>query len=81
VTLRVIEKLREELMPAVGPVVSVKTRALRVPIREATSFSTRTVFQRDYLLVELAAADGVSGHGYTYVGTTGAYGLSRRSMN
>jgi L-alanine-DL-glutamate epimerase-like enolase superfamily enzyme len=77
VTLCVIEKLRGKLMPAVGPIVSVKTRALRVPVREATSFSTRTVYQRDYLLVELAAADGVSGHGYTYVGTTGGLWLKQ----
>ena len=52
-------------------VSELRTTAVRVPLRETTSFSTRAVRHRDYLLVELRDADGASGWGYCYVGTSG----------
>ncbi|MFN8223970.1 MAG: mandelate racemase/muconate lactonizing enzyme family protein [Gaiellales bacterium] len=44
--------------------------AVRVPLREQTSFSTRAVLHRDYVLVTITDADGAQGIGYTYAGTT-----------
>lgn len=36
------------------------------------SFSTRRVTARDYLIVEVTAADGYEGQGFAYIGTSGA---------
>lgn len=49
---------------------AVDAEALRVPLREQTSFSTRAVLHRDYVVVTLTDADGAQGVGYTYAGTT-----------
>lgn len=55
----------------------LRTTAVRVPLREATSFSTRSVLHRDYLLVELLGDDGSRGIGYAYAGTSGGAWLAQ----
>ena len=52
-------------------IAELRATAVRVPLRVETSFSTRAVRHRDYLLVELLDDDGASGWGYCYAGTSG----------
>jgi L-alanine-DL-glutamate epimerase-like enolase superfamily enzyme len=54
----------------------LRTTAVRVPLRVETSFSTRAVRHRDYLLVELVDEDGAGGWGYCYAGTSGGTWLA-----
>ena len=54
----------------------VRATAVRVPLGETTSFSTRAVRHREYVLVELVDADGASGWGYCYAGTSGGTWLA-----
>jgi L-alanine-DL-glutamate epimerase-like enolase superfamily enzyme len=51
---------------------AVKATAVRVPVERPTSMSNRLLDKRDYVLVEITAADGTIGIGYTYTGTSGA---------
>jgi hypothetical protein len=44
-------------------IVSVEARTVRVPLDQATSFSTRRVTARDYALVRVRTADGSQGIG------------------
>jgi len=53
----------------------LRATAVRIPLRVTTSFSTRAVRHRDYLLVELVGEDGSSGIGYAYAGTAGGLWL------
>lgn len=57
-------------------IAALRTTAVRVPLRIETSFSTRAVRDREYLIVELRDADGASGVGYCYTGTTGGRWLA-----
>ena len=57
-------------------IAELRATAVRVPLRVETSFSTRAVRHREYLLVELLDADGASGFGYSYTGTTGGRWLA-----
>src|SRR3546814_19430810 len=43
----------------------------RVPLTLATSFSTRVVTERHYLLVRVTTQDGNSGIGFSYAGSRG----------
>src|SRR5918999_4696159 len=52
-------------------VARLTAQALRVPVRVTTSFSTRSIDERHYVLVRLASDDGEEGIGYTYAGTSG----------
>ena len=49
----------------------VEARALRVPLRVPTDFSTRTVDRREYVVTLLRSRNGCYGEGYTYAGTSG----------
>lgn len=51
---------------------AVKSTAVRIPVDRPTRMSNRLLDKRDYVLVEIAAADGTIGVGYTYSGTSGA---------
>ncbi len=54
---------------------SVSSCAVRVPLDTVTSFATRTVSERHYLLVKVRGDDGVEGIGFCYVGNkAGALG-------
>lgn len=57
-------------------VAELRAIPVRVPLDVETSFSTRAVRHREYLLVELRDADGAGGWGYCYTGTTGARWLA-----
>jgi L-alanine-DL-glutamate epimerase-like enolase superfamily enzyme len=48
---------------------SVEARTVRVPLDHATSFSTRKVTARDYVLVRVRTADGEEGIGFCYGGS------------
>jgi len=50
---------------------TIEATALRIPLRETTSFSTRRVEHRDYVLARLRTDDGREGVGYTYAGNDG----------
>lgn len=50
-------------------IVSVETRALSIPLDNVTSFSTRKVSARDYVLVKVRTADGHEGIGFCYGGS------------
>ncbi len=54
---------------------SVSSCAVSIPLDNATTFSTRTVRERHYLLVKVRGDDGVEGIGFCYVGSAaGALG-------
>lgn len=50
---------------------SVEASLVRVPLETATSFATRSVTSRDYVLVTVNGSDGVRGIGFCYAGSTG----------
>ncbi len=52
-------------------IVSVQARTISVPLDNATSFSTRKVFARDYTVVKVKTADGHEGIGFCYGGSRG----------
>ncbi|GAA3730445.1 L-alanine-DL-glutamate epimerase-like enolase superfamily enzyme [Spinactinospora alkalitolerans] len=52
-------------------VSTVEARVARVPLEQATSFATRQVTARDYVLVTVTGDDGVRGHGFCYAGSSG----------
>ena len=64
-----------------GGIAELRTTAVRVPLRVETSFSTRAVRHREYLLVELRDAGGACGWGYCYAGTTGGRWLAAAVEN
>ena len=49
---------------------SVSSCAVSLPLDQVTSFSTRTVSERHYLLVKVRGDDGAEGIGFCYVGST-----------
>jgi len=50
---------------------SVQARTISIPLDNATSFSTRKVFARDYTVVKIKTADGHEGIGFCYGGSRG----------
>lgn len=52
-------------------IASVSVRGVRVPLDSPTSFSTRNVTARDYVLVKVLGEDGVEGLGFCYAGSSG----------
>ena len=50
---------------------SVEARTISVPLDNATSFSTRKVFARDYTVVKVKTVDGHEGIGFCYGGSRG----------
>ena len=50
---------------------SISVATCRVPLKNVTSFATRTVSARDYGLVKVRSADGVEGIGFCYAGSSG----------
>ncbi len=54
---------------------SVSSCAVSIPLDQVTSFATRTVSERHYLLVKVRGDDGTEGIGFCYVGSkAGALG-------
>jgi L-alanine-DL-glutamate epimerase-like enolase superfamily enzyme len=51
-----------------SPIKEVQVRLVRMPLAIPTSFATRSVTARDYVLVKIIAADGAEGLGWTYAG-------------
>lgn len=51
--------------------LTVRARALRIPLRRPTRISNRILHARDFLIVEVTR-DGCTGTGYAYIGTSGA---------
>ncbi len=49
---------------------SVSSCAVSLPLDQVTSFATRTVSERHYLLVKVRGDDGAEGIGFCYVGST-----------
>lgn len=52
-------------------IASVSARAVRIPLDTPTSFATRQVLERHYVLVEVVDEDGVAGTGFCYAGSSG----------
>ena len=52
-------------------IVSVEARTITVPLDIPTSFSTRQVFGRDYVVVRVRTEDGQEGQGFCYGGSRG----------
>lgn len=52
-------------------IASVHTRTVSVSLDNPTSFSTRKVFARDYVLVKIQTEDGHEGIGFCYGGSRG----------
>jgi L-alanine-DL-glutamate epimerase-like enolase superfamily enzyme len=50
-------------------ITSVETRTISIPLDNVTSFSTRKVSARDYVLVKIRTADGHEGIGFCYGGS------------
>jgi L-alanine-DL-glutamate epimerase-like enolase superfamily enzyme len=57
--------------PGESRVASVSVCSVSVPLRNPTSFSTRQVTARDYVLVKVLGEDGVEGIGFCYAGSSG----------
>lgn len=55
--------------PGPARIAKVEAAVVRVPLDTPTSFSTRRVLHRDYLLVRLRSDDGVTGIGFCYCGS------------
>ena len=53
-------------------IIAVRARCVAIPLAAPTSFSSRSVLERHYGLVEVEADDGVRGLGFCYVGSKGA---------
>ncbi|MBV2365434.1 mandelate racemase/muconate lactonizing enzyme family protein [Streptomonospora nanhaiensis] len=58
-------------MPDHVTVSTVEARVARVPLERPTSFATRQVTARDYVLVTVTGDDGVQGRGFCYAGSSG----------
>lgn len=52
-------------------ITEVRSRLIRIPLDNATSFATRRVTARDYALVEVVGDDGHKGIGFCYAGSSG----------
>ncbi|MCQ6258291.1 mandelate racemase/muconate lactonizing enzyme family protein [Pseudomonas sp. Q11] len=52
-------------------IVAVEARTISIPLDNVTSFSTRKVSARDYVLVKIRTADGHQGIGFCYGGSRG----------
>jgi L-alanine-DL-glutamate epimerase-like enolase superfamily enzyme len=52
-------------------IVSVEARTITIPLQSPTSFATRQVFARDYVVVRVRTADGHEGQGFCYGGSRG----------
>ena len=52
-------------------IVSVEARTITIPLENPTSFSTRQVFARDYVVVRVRTEDGHEGQGFCYGGSRG----------
>lgn len=52
-------------------ITEVACALVRVPLDQPTSFATRQVLARDFILVRVAADDGYQGIGFTYGGSSG----------
>ncbi len=52
-------------------IVSVEARTISIPLDTPTSFSTRQVFSRDYVVVRVRTEDGHEGQGFCYGGSRG----------
>lgn len=52
-------------------IISVRARAISVPLETPTSLSNRLVNERHYGIVEVEASDGCTGIGFCYVGNAG----------
>lgn len=50
-------------------ITSVETRTVSIPLDNVTSFSTRKVSARDYVLVKIGTEDGQEGIGFCYGGS------------
>lgn len=57
-------------------ITGLRAAAIRVPLRVTTSFSTRRVDARDYVLTWMETEEGVEGVGYTYAGNSGGQWLA-----
>jgi L-alanine-DL-glutamate epimerase-like enolase superfamily enzyme len=56
---------------------AVRARAVAVPLHAPTSFSSRSVSERHYALVEVEGDDGVKGIGFCYAGHAGGALVTR----
>lgn len=54
-----------------APISTIETRIVRVPLDRVTSFATRQISARDYVLVSVADENGVRGNGFCYAGASG----------
>lgn len=52
-------------------IVQITSIAAAVPLGRSTRMSTRALAERQFVLVEITDADGVTGLGYSYAGTLG----------
>jgi L-alanine-DL-glutamate epimerase-like enolase superfamily enzyme len=67
--LLVQNPLLRAISPRVARIRHVEARLVRMPLQVATSFSTRAVTTRDYVLVKVTSDDAV-GLGMTYAGSS-----------
>jgi L-alanine-DL-glutamate epimerase-like enolase superfamily enzyme len=66
------EKLDRATQGVAGSkIVSVEARPVTIPLEHPTSFSTRQVLSRDYVVVRVRTADGQEGQGFCYGGSRG----------
>jgi L-alanine-DL-glutamate epimerase-like enolase superfamily enzyme len=57
-------------------IASVTACVVSVPLDDPTSFSTRMVTARDYMLVRVLSQDGAGGIGFCYAGNVGGKGVT-----
>jgi len=52
-------------------IAQIRARSVAIPLKTPTSFSSRSVNERHYGLVEVEGDDGIKGIGFCYVGSAG----------
>jgi L-alanine-DL-glutamate epimerase-like enolase superfamily enzyme len=58
-------------------ITSLHATPIRIPLRTPAAFSNRQLLHRDYVLVHMTSADGHTGMGYAYAGTSGGTWLAQ----
>ena len=67
---RALTNRRSRQEPRMPAITAVRSRLLRIPLDNPTSFSNRTVYHRDHPIVEIEADDGHRGIGFCYAGNS-----------
>lgn len=66
----------QESLCVLMQIAEVNARPVAIPLKLSTRMSTRTLAERQFLIVEVRDGDGAAGIGYSYAGTIGGWLLA-----